>query len=82
MRSTVPSAAVPPLVGVQAQRIGYRGDAAMKRPFDCYFEFHIEQGPILDAAGMQVGVVTRGYPSHGILVEFKGETAHTGPLPA
>jgi N-carbamoyl-L-amino-acid hydrolase len=67
--------------GDELKRIGFCGDAPMKRPFDCYFEFHIEQGPILDAAGMQVGVVTRGYPSHGILVEFKGETAHTGPWP-
>jgi beta-ureidopropionase / N-carbamoyl-L-amino-acid hydrolase len=68
--------------GEELKRIGYRGDASiMKRPFDCYFEFHIEQGPILDTAGMQVGVVTRGFPSHGMLVEYKGETAHTGPWP-
>jgi beta-ureidopropionase / N-carbamoyl-L-amino-acid hydrolase len=69
-------------IGGELKRIGYLGqmDAAPKA-YDAYFEFHIEQGPILDRDGIQVGVVTGGYPSTGMLVEFKGETAHTGPWP-
>ncbi len=63
-------------------RIGYLGSMDnVPRTIDSYFEFHIEQGPILDRNKMQVGVVTGGYPVHGMLVEFRGETAHTGPWP-
>ena len=69
-------------IGDELARIGYRGDA-LGRPhaFDSYFELHIEQGPILDRDRAQVGVVTGGYSSTGMLVEFRGETAHTGPWP-
>ena len=69
-------------IGEELARIGYLGGMqAMPHQFDSYFEFHIEQGPILDRDGMQVGVVTGGYSSTGTLVEFRGETAHTGPWP-
>lgn len=69
-------------IGEELDRIGYRGQMeAAPHPFDAYVEFHIEQGPILDREGMQVGVVTGGYASTGMLVEFRGETAHTGPWP-
>lgn len=68
--------------GGELERIGYRGSAATGgRVPDAYFELHIEQGPILDAERVQVGVVTHAYRSHGFLVEFHGETAHTGPWP-
>lgn len=66
--------------GAELKRIGYLGDAPLGgRELDAYFELHIEQGPILDAEKVQVGVVTHGYTSHGFLVEFRGETAHSGP---
>ncbi|KFC74748.1 N-carbamoyl-L-amino acid hydrolase [Bosea sp. LC85] len=69
-------------IGEELARIGYRGEMEpTPHAFDAYFEFHIEQGPHLDREGMQVGVVTGGYPSTGMLVEFRGETAHTGPWP-
>jgi N-carbamoyl-L-amino-acid hydrolase len=69
-------------IGEELDRIGYRGEMeAAPHPFDAYVEFHIEQGPILDREGMQVGVVTGGFSSTGMLVEFTGETAHTGPWP-
>ncbi|MGX1790486.1 Zn-dependent hydrolase [Bosea sp. NPDC055332] len=69
-------------IGEELDRIGYRGEMEQApHPFDAYVEFHIEQGPILDREGMQVGVVTGGFASTGMLVEFKGETAHTGPWP-
>lgn len=68
--------------GEALRSIGYLGDATPGgRDIDSYFELHIEQGPILDAGNVQVGVVTHGYCSHGFLVEFHGETAHTGPWP-
>ena len=69
-------------IGEELARIGYLGEMEpIPHAFDAYFEFHIEQGPHLDREGMQVGVVTGGYPSTGMLVEFRGETAHTGPWP-
>lgn len=68
-------------IGAELERIGYRGSSQPKHDFDSYFEFHIEQGPILDRDNDQVGVVVGGYASTGMLVEFKGETAHTGPWP-
>lgn len=71
-----------PTFGDELKRIGYMGETPVGgRDFDAYFELHIEQGPILDAEQREVGIVTRGFPSHGMLTEFKGETAHTGPWP-
>ncbi|WP_417280374.1 Zn-dependent hydrolase [Celeribacter sp.] len=71
-----------PQFGDELERIGYKGDKPCKAgEIDAYFELHIEQGPILDAEGREVGVVTGGYPSHGMRVRFEGETAHTGPTP-
>lgn len=71
-----------PSFGEELERIGYRGTTPCgPRDIDAYFELHIEQGPILDAEKMQVGVVTHGFPSHGMLARFSGETAHTGPWP-
>ncbi|MDJ1159186.1 Zn-dependent hydrolase [Chelatococcus sp. SYSU_G07232] len=71
-----------PRFGEELARIGYLGEAPVGgRDVDAYFELHIEQGPILDAERVAVGVVTHAYSSHGFLVEFRGETAHTGPWP-
>ena len=68
--------------GEELRRIGYLGSEPVGgRDLDSYFELHIEQGPTLDAECVQVGIVTHGYSSHGFLVEFHGETAHTGPWP-
>jgi len=68
--------------GDELARIGYAGEAPVGgRPLDSYFELHIEQGPILDSKGIDVGVVTHGYTAHGFIVEVQGETAHSGPWP-
>lgn len=63
------------------EAIGYRGEAEVGKPVDAYFELHIEQGPELHEAGIAAGIVTGGYASHGAVVRFHGETAHTGPTP-
>lgn len=68
--------------GDELRRIGYLGQVpCAPRAIDAYFELHIEQGPILDAECREVGVVTGGYPVHGMRVRFDGRTAHTGPTP-
>lgn len=68
--------------GDELTRIGYAGKAPVGgRKLEAYFELHIEQGPLLHAKGIDVGVVTHGYTAHGFIVEVAGETAHTGPWP-
>jgi N-carbamoyl-L-amino-acid hydrolase len=43
----------------ELSRIGYRGDEPVgARKIGAMFELHIEQGPILEAEGKMVGVVT------------------------
>ena len=68
--------------GEELARIGYDGAAAVGgRDLDSYFELHIEQGPILEAEGVPLGIVTKGYTTHGMHVDVFGETAHSGPTP-
>lgn len=68
--------------GDELERIGYRGAARCGGyEVDTYFELHIEQGAILDHAKAEMGVVINAFPTEGMLVEFLGETAHTGPMP-
>jgi len=62
--------------------IGYDGPAPVGgRTIDAYFELHIEQGPILEREDVSLGIVTGGYPTHGMHVDVRGETAHSGPTP-
>src|SRR5690606_18535470 len=68
--------------GSELARIGYAGTADVGgRPIDAYIELHIEQGPELEAKGVQVGVVAGSYAVRGFDLEVRGETAHTGPTP-
>ncbi|MEO1192262.1 MAG: Zn-dependent hydrolase [Pseudomonadota bacterium] len=68
--------------GEALKEIGYAGPTPMGgRDLDAYFELHIEQGPILEAKGLQIGVVTGGYATRGMRIEVRGETAHSGPTP-
>ena len=65
----------------ELERIDYSGIAPVQRPIDSYFELHIEQGPILDAKGLKVGIVTGGYPTRYMRIIVRGENAHVGPTP-
>ena len=45
--------------GDELKRIGWQGDEEVgARKMQAYFEYHIEQGPILEAQDKQIGVVT------------------------
>lgn len=46
-----------------------------------YLEPHIEQGPVLDSAGLQLGVVTAIVGAREFLVSFAGEANHAGTTP-
>lgn len=68
--------------GAELARIGYVGfERRDPTDVDSYFELHIEQGPVLEEEGLQVGIVTGGFTSFGAEVEFRGENAHAGPTP-
>jgi len=46
-----------------------------------FFELHIEQGPILEAAGADIGVVTHAQGLVWLEVTITGQEAHTGSTP-
>jgi N-carbamoyl-L-amino-acid hydrolase len=50
-------------------------------PVAAYLEAHIEQGPLLEAAGVPIGVVTGIQGSHRYTVDVLGEEAHAGTAP-
>lgn len=60
---------------------GHVGELAFQRPFDAYFEAHIEQGPILEDNGLPVGVVTGGQAICWLDVSVQGQSAHAGTTP-
>jgi beta-ureidopropionase / N-carbamoyl-L-amino-acid hydrolase len=51
------------------------------RKMHAYFEYHIEQGPILEAEGKSIGVVTHGQGQSWLEVTLIGREAHTGSTP-
>ena len=68
--------------GAELDRIGWRGDEPVGgRPIHAMFEYHIEQGPILEAQGKEIGVVTHGQGLWWLEVTLTGKEAHTGSTP-
>ncbi len=47
----------------------------------CYIELHIEQGPVLEARGLPLGVVTGTYGTERWKARFAGQAAHAGSTP-
>ncbi len=69
-------------VGDELDRIGYKGDEAVgARKMHAFFELHIEQGPILEAEGKDIGVVTHGQGLNWLQVTLTGKESHTGSTP-
>ncbi len=68
--------------GDELDRIGYRGDEPVgSRKMHAMFELHIEQGPILEAEGKDIGVVTHGQGLSWTQVTITGKESHTGSTP-
>ena len=68
--------------GEELKRIGWLGDEEVgARKMHAYFEYHIEQGPILEAEGKQIGVVTHGQGLWWLEFTLTGREAHTGSTP-
>lgn len=68
--------------GDELKRIGWLGDEEVgARKMKAFFELHIEQGPILEAEGKDIGVVTHGQGLWWLQVTLTGKDAHTGSTP-
>ena len=68
--------------GDELSRIGWRGDEETgARRMHAFFELHIEQGPILEASGKEIGVVTHGQGLSWTQVTITGKESHTGSTP-
>ena len=69
-------------VGDELARIGWIGDEEVgAREMAAFFELHIEQGPILEDEGIEVGVVTHGQGLNWLQVTLTGRESHTGSTP-
>jgi N-carbamoyl-L-amino-acid hydrolase len=68
--------------GAALDAIGYRGpEPCGDHPLSAFFELHIEQGPILEAEGKDIGVVTGVQAMRWYEVTLTGQDAHTGTTP-
>lgn len=68
--------------GDELKRIGWVGDEPVgERKMHAFFELHIEQGPILEAEGKDIGVVTHGQGLRWIECTVTGKESHTGSTP-
>jgi beta-ureidopropionase / N-carbamoyl-L-amino-acid hydrolase len=69
-------------IGAELQRIGYAGSQKVgHRPLGALLELHIEQGPILEAEGRRIGVVTGGHGARWDDCEVIGAESHAGSAP-
>jgi len=66
--------------GDALEAIGWRGgaDPAGLRGLEAYFEVHIEQGPVLEREGLDLGVVTHALAQQWYTVTVTGEDSHGG----
>ena len=68
--------------GDELKRIGWIGDEEVgSRKMKAFFELHIEQGPILESEGKDIGVVSRGQGLNWLQVTLTGRESHTGSTP-
>jgi N-carbamoyl-L-amino-acid hydrolase len=68
--------------GDELKRIGWVGDEEVgARKMHAYFEYHIEQGPILEAEDRTIGVVTHCQGLWWLEFTLTGKEAHTGSTP-
>ncbi|GGY49917.1 Zn-dependent hydrolase [Pseudoduganella albidiflava] len=69
-------------VGEELERIGYKGTQVPgDHPIGAYFETHIEQGPVLEDADKEIGVVPAVMGLSWYDCTVSGMEAHAGPTP-
>lgn len=70
------------IVGDELRRIGYAGEAPVGRNrVDSFVELHIEQGPVLDREGLQLGVVEGVQGISWTEFTLLGVSNHAGTTP-
>lgn len=63
-------------------RIGYKGDApARKSDIHAYYEYHIEQGPVLERENKIIGIPKGIVCLHWYDIYLEGEANQVGPTP-
>jgi N-carbamoyl-L-amino-acid hydrolase len=63
-------------------RIGYKAAATCQQwPVHCYYEYHIEQGPVLEREARTIGVPRGIMGLHWYDIYVQGEANHTGATP-
>jgi N-carbamoyl-L-amino-acid hydrolase len=71
-----------PTVGDELERIGYAGETPVgSLRAAAYFELHIEQGPVLEREGQQIGAVTGVQGISWTEVTLRGVSNHAGTTP-
>ena len=69
-------------MGAELQRIGFAGpEKCGGQTVRAYFEAHIEQGPILEAAAKPIGIVQGAQGQRWYEITVTGQEAHAGPTP-
>ncbi len=57
------------------------GDWGRRQPIHRYVELHVEQGPVLEERGSEIGVVTAIAGIERLLARFTGRQDHAGTMP-
>ncbi len=69
-------------MGAELERIGFAGpERCGGDKVAAYFEAHIEQGPILEAAAKPIGIVQGAQGQRWYEITVTGQEAHAGPTP-
>lgn len=66
------------------EQIGYLGETPCdyrENGFECHFELHIEQGPILEQEGKSIGIVTSVQSMKWFAIRVEGVEGHSGTTP-
>lgn len=68
--------------GDELERIGYKGDEDFNPlPLHAHFEYHIEQGPVLEREGLRIGVPKGIVCLRWYDIQVQGVPNHMGPTP-
>lgn len=69
-------------IGGELERIGYLGETPCEpHAVKGFFEVHIEQGPILEDEGLQIGVLNGVQGMNWYDLTITGQPVHAGPTP-
>ena len=70
------------IFGDELDKIGWKGSETFgSQKFHCYYELHIEQGPILETEEVDIGIVTHGQGLKWLEIKLSGVEQHTGTTP-